>query len=135
MKGSSIGWTSTGADIAEMASGLSIVVGVTVWIRRQVQNWKQQRAVERERNWHGFIDLGMLDTWYVRLVEVPDSPTARVMLDVINRDGSLNEQHAYSVRQIISSDGRLSRSPTVAEYDFLQYLHKKNGYGKGISIH
>ena len=56
------------------------------------------------------------------------------MLDVVNKDGTPNEQLAHSMRQIVTNDGWLSRSPTPAEYDFLQYLHKKNAYGKGTLI-
>lgn len=127
-------WLTTGADVATMATGLSVVTATIVWVQNQARRWKQERAATRLKNWHGFIAMGQIDTWYVRVAEAPDGPTSRVVLDVINKDGSPNEQLAHTMRQKINADGVLSRSPTPEEFEFLMHLHSEKGYGKGIAI-
>lgn len=127
-------WTSTGADYATMATGLSVVTATYVWVRKQLYDLRQERAAKRKRNWHGFIAMGQINTWYVRVADEPSGPSSNVLLEVINKDGSPNEQMARSLRLSIEADGMLSRSPTTDEYEFLKHLHNEKGYGKGIAI-
>jgi hypothetical protein len=70
-----------------MATGLSAVTAAFVWSRSQVRYWRQ-RAARSARNWHGYIELGGINSWYGRLAEDPREPATRVVLDVVDRDGS-----------------------------------------------
>ncbi|MEY9861540.1 hypothetical protein ABH935_007181 [Catenulispora sp. GAS73] len=127
-------WLTDGSDIGTMATGLSAVTAAIVWTKGQVRGWKQERAQKQRRNWHGYIELGMVDTWGVRLLEEPDEPTARVVLEVVTRDGTPDEHAAHAMRRRISQDGWLSRSPTPAESDFLKHLYRERGYGRGERV-
>ena len=117
-----------------MATGLSAVTAAFVWTKGQVRGWRQEKAATRIKNWRGYIDLGQVNTWYVRLIEEPTSPTARVILEIIDNDGTPNEQMAHSLRQVVKRDRLLSRSPTPGEFEFLKQLYRERGYGKGIRI-
>lgn len=76
-----------------------------------------------------------IDTWYVRLAEEPPaSPTARVVLEVIDRDGTPNAMLSHKVRQVISRDGMLSRSPTPAENEFLIALQMDRRQAGGFPV-
>ena len=127
-------WLTIGSDIGTMATGLSAVTAAYVWTRNQVRGWRQEKAEKQIKNWHGFIPLGQVDTWRVRLVEEPKSPTARVVLEAVNPDGSPDEMIAHVIRERIKQDGFLSRSPTTEEFEFLKELQRKRGYGKGVVI-
>ncbi|HEY1918510.1 MAG TPA: hypothetical protein VGH27_23295 [Streptosporangiaceae bacterium] len=126
-------WT-IGADIGTMLTGLSVLIATIVWTRTQWHGWQARKATIRLRNWHGFISPNGIDTWYVRVAEQPDRPTARVILEAMDCDGTPNENQAESIRRIVTSDGMLSRSPTPEEHAFLKYLHKERGYGSGFRI-
>ncbi len=67
----------------------------------------------------------------MRLAEDPKEPAARVVLDVVDRDGDPDVNWAQNMRQRIVGDGILARVPTPEEYDFLIALRKDRGYGKG----
>jgi len=41
---------------------------------------------------------------------------------------------ADSMRETVKRDGMLARVPTEQEFAFLNFLHKKLGYGKGQMI-
>jgi hypothetical protein len=41
---------------------------------------------------------------------------------------------AEGMRRVIARDGMLSSMPTEDEYDFLKYLRKERGYGKGVPV-
>lgn len=127
-------WMTTGADIGTMVTGLSAVTAAYVWTRTQWRGWRQQKAATSLRNWHGYITVEGIDTWYVRLAKDPKQPTARVVLDVVDREGNPDAALAHNVRQRIIGDGMLSRSPTPEEYDFLIAQRKERGYGKGFPI-
>lgn len=127
-------WT-LGADVATMLTGVSALTAAVVWIRGQWRGWQQEKAARSYRSWHGFIMLGTIDTWYVRLAEKPDGPSGRVVLDVLDRDGGEPDAAlAHSVRQRILADRMLSRSPTPGEYDFLKDQHSERGYGEGFPV-
>jgi hypothetical protein len=123
-------WTA-GADIGTMVTGLSAVTAAFVWTRSQVRDWRQQREARSARNWNGYIEVSGINSWYVRLAEDPKEPSARVVLDVIDRDGDPDVNWAQNMRQRIVGDGILARVPTPEEYDFLSALRKERGYGKG----
>jgi hypothetical protein len=124
-------WWTVGADIGTMVTGLSAMTAAYVWIRAQVRDWRQQRATRSARNWNGYIEVPGINSWYVRLAEDPREPTARVLFDVVDRDGNPDEGWAQNLRQHILGDGILARVPTPEEYDFLIALRKERGYGKG----
>jgi hypothetical protein len=128
------GWT-IGADIATILTGLSVLTATIVWVRKQWGEFRTQQVERRYRNWHGFIMLEAVDTWYVRLAEQPDMPPGRVALDVLQtKDGEPDSQLAQGLRINVQRDGMLSRSPTPAEFDFLKDMRKERGYGKGYLI-
>jgi hypothetical protein len=128
------GWT-IGADVGAMLTGLSVLTATIVWTRTQVRDWRVQRAAKSLRNWHGFIMVEGVDTWYVRLAEDPAAPTGQVVLEVLDGDGGQPDgMLAHSMRQRIAGDNMLSRSPTPEEYAFLKDMRKERGYGKGYPV-
>jgi hypothetical protein len=75
------------------------------------------------------------DTWYVRLIDEPETPTGRVVLEVLRSpDGDPDAQLAYGMRTVITRAGMLSRAPTPEEFAFLKAMRKERGYGKGLPI-
>ena len=48
--------------------------------------------------------------------------------------GTNAENRAENLRQTVLRDGKLSSSPTVEEQEFLMYLYRKHGYGKGLPV-
>lgn len=102
-----------------------------VWIRSQLRDRQARRAALAARNWHGYIELRNINSWYVRLAEEPRTPTARVVLDVTDRNGNPDEHGAHNMRQTIIGDKMLARVPTPEEHDFLAALRKERTYGKG----
>jgi hypothetical protein len=123
-------WTQVGANYATMLGSLSVITAVAVWVRKQWLGFQRERNEKRLRNWHGSIDVGAINTWFVRLAEEPTEPTAMVILEVVDSDGEPFVSGAYNLRQVISSDGRLSRSPTTEELEFLKHLRAEHGYAK-----
>lgn len=112
-------WLTTGSDIGTMATGLSAVTAAYVWTRNQVRGWRQEKAEKQIKNWHGFIPLGQVDTWRVRLAEEqPNSPTAQVIIEAVNPDGTPDEMIAHIIRKRIKQDGFLSRPPTTGKLEF-----------------
>ena len=127
-------WLTTGADTATMATGLSVVTATSVWVRRQYREYRDRGAEKRRRNWHGYIEHGGLNEWFVRLAEDPDTPTERVVLDVVDRRGEPHSARADNLRQAVIRDGQLARVPTPDEYAFLRYLRKKRPASDGIPV-
>lgn len=123
-------WTQDGANIATMIGSLSVITALIVWAARSCQRWIRRREEARQRNWHGSIEVGGIDTWYVRLIEHPTEPTARVVLEVLDAAGKPTETGGHHMRQRASADGRLSRSPTTGELEFLRHLRAERGYAK-----
>lgn len=127
-------WITGGADIATMATGLSAVTAAATWIAGRWRGWRQEKALTAHRNWHGYIPSGTIASWHVRLAEEPDTPSAKVVLEVVDRDGNPDPYTAPSLRRTIDADGKLARVPTPQEYEFLGFLSKKFGYGKGVAV-
>lgn len=50
------------------------------------------------------------------------------------RDRGKGQMMAEGMRRVIARDGMLSSVPTQDEYDFLKYLRKERGYGKGFPV-
>jgi hypothetical protein len=123
-----------GADIAVMIVGVPVVAAGILWLTRWRAARKQSKAARELRNWHGYINPHGLSNWDVRLVEDPQSLTARVVIEVIDRDGQPDAGWANDLRETIKRDGMIARVPTPEEYDFLRYLYKERGYGKGLPI-
>jgi hypothetical protein len=122
---------TSGAEIATMATGLSAVTAAATWTAGRWRAWRRERAADAERNWHGYIPVGGIDGWDVRLAEDPEGPTARVVVEVLANNA---ENQAHNLRQVILRDGKLSRAPTTGEWGFLKHLHKKYGYGSGMPV-
>jgi hypothetical protein len=117
---------TTGADVGTMLTGLSVLTATVVWTRTQWRDLRERRAATRLRNWHGYIRLEGVDTWYVRLAEEPKTPTGTVVVEVLDGEGGQPDAAlAHSVRQIILGDGMLSRSPTPEEFEFLKAQRKE----------
>lgn len=114
-----------------MLGSLSVMTGVSVWVRKQWRERQERRAVRRRRNWHGYIEGGMLSSWYVRLAEEPETPSGRVVLEVLDgADGEPSTNLARALRTQVETDGMLARVPTPEEYEFLRVLRQERGYGK-----
>jgi hypothetical protein len=120
---------ATGADIGTMATGLAAVTAAVAWTRNQWDGWQTQRRERKRRNWHGYIDVGGINTVPVRLAEPPKTGGATVTIEVLDKPGGKpNEQLAAGLRIMIGNDGFVSRPPSVAELEFLMYLRKNQGY-------
>jgi hypothetical protein len=104
-----------------MATGLSAATAAVVWFRRQLKERRDANSSRAYRSWNGYILQGGF-TGFVRLVPDPQAPPERVILEVINPDGSTNASMAHGLRQIIESDGMISRSPSVEQQAFLEDL-------------
>lgn len=125
-------WLTAGSDIAQMLTGGSAITAAYVWTRSQWRGWQQQKLADARRTWHGYIEPTGINTWYVRLAdEQPDRPTAKVVVEVIERNGEPDEMGAQTFRQLVETLGMLSRPPTEAEMEFLMALRKERGPGKG----
>ena len=48
--------------------------------------------------------------------------------------GTNAENWADNLSQTVIRDGKLSRSPTVEEWEFLRYLNRERGYAKGLPV-
>lgn len=119
-------WTTTGADIGTMLTGLSAVTATFLWGRERVREWMAARHAREIRNWNGYIIREGVDTWLVRVVEDESTRyTERVTLDVVNRDGTPNRDMAHSLRLRAKEDGMLSRSPTPEQWDYLGDLRRE----------
>jgi hypothetical protein len=120
---------TTGADVGTMATGLAAVTAAVAWVRNQWDGWQSQRRERQRRNWHGFIDVGGINTVPVRLAD-PAAPSGAVVAVEVLREpgGRPDEQMAAGLRIVVERDGFLSRAPTVAELEFLKYLRRREGY-------
>jgi hypothetical protein len=132
--GSSMNVFTIGADIGAMIIGVPVVAAGFLWIGRWRAARKQRKAATELRNWSGYVLLGGISNWYVRLVEDPQTLSSRVVLEVIDRDGKPDPGWASNLRGTVKRDGQLARVPKPEEYDFLKYLHKERGYGKGFPV-
>lgn len=53
-----------------------------------IRSRRQEREARAQRKWHGYVTPEGIDTRYVRLADRPDSPGERVVLDIVNADGT-----------------------------------------------
>ena len=126
---------TVGADIGTMLTGISALTAAITWTAGRWRERQERLAAIRRRNWHGFIAIEGVDTWYVRLAEDdPGNPSPRVVVEVVDPGGEPAPAVAAGLRQRVAGDGMLSRSPTSEEFDFLKALRKEKGYGKGVVV-
>ena len=85
-------------------------------MRQQYEGWQADRAARQRRDWHGYIDVGGVNTWNVRLAEPPKASGAVVTAEITKPDGTPDEQMASGMRIVIERDGFLARAPTVASW-------------------
>jgi hypothetical protein len=130
----SMAWTGIGADLATMATGLSALIAAFVWVKKQREEQQARRAAVWSRNWHGYLMPEGINDWFVRVIEDLQTITARVVLEVVDRDGDPDTAMAHSVRQVAEGDGRLARAPREEEWAFLIAQRKECGYGKGYPV-
>lgn len=130
-------WVTTGADVGTMLTGLSAATASILWGRARIREWRAERDARQVRNWNEYIIREAVNTWFVRVVEDDSNKwSERVILDVINGDGTPNLPMAHSLRVIARNDGSLSRSPSAAQWQFLQDLRQARfGAPKGYPIH
>lgn len=89
----------SGAWIATILGGVSVMAGVVVWLNNQARGWRERRRAGQHRDWHGCIDAGTISNWHVRLTDAPDQPNGRIVLDVPNADdGTSDANRAHSMR-------------------------------------
>ena len=113
------GW-EIGADIGAMITGLSALTAVATWFIGRSREWRQDRAQRRLRNYHAYLAPDRHSEWWVRVVDDPQTPTATVVLEVLDSDGGQpSPQLAYSLRTIVDKDRTLCQAPTPEEFAFL----------------
>ena len=118
-------WATTGADVGSMLTGLSAVTATALWGRARVREWRAERAARVSRNWGGYIIREYIPAWFTQVVDDGSSNhTERVVLDVINRDGTPKPNMAHQLKLYIRSGGTLTNPPSAAQWDFLQDLRQ-----------
>jgi hypothetical protein len=123
-----------GADVGTMLAGVGIFGGAGTWIRKQQRERRDARDARQHRTWHGYIPVEGLDTWDVRVI-ASEEAAALVTLEVLSGpEGEPSINLAYNMRTVADRDGKLSRSPTTEEYEFLVDLRRQRGYGKGDPV-
>jgi hypothetical protein len=94
-----------------------------VWLQNQLDERRGRQTARETRNWTGYLSTPGIDTWYVTVIEDSDNKwTERVILEVVDPDGTPNPSMAHGLRLRARGDGTLSRSPTRAQWDFLKDL-------------
>jgi len=127
-------WTTTGADAATMVTGLSALTAVIVWSRNQLDHRNQRRLAQARRLWNGYIDVAGIHTWRLRLVERgADDPPERLIVEVVNDDGTPNTPMAHLLGQVIESDGFVSRTPSPEQYEYLKSLRRQRPRGYPVT--
>src|SRR5215469_3784131 len=75
------------------------LTAAAAWVRRQWDGRQSDRHERRRRNWHGYIDVGGINTTPVRLAEPPKTSGAVVPLEVLREPGGKpDEQLAAGLR-------------------------------------
>ena len=114
-----------GAEIAVIIAAVPAITGSFVWLRSQRDRIRERRADRETRNWNGYVSLPGVATCYVKVIEDPDAKwNERVILDVVDPDGTPNPSMAPALRLCTNGDGTLSRSPSPAQWEFLKDLQK-----------
>jgi len=117
---------SRAADAATDAAGQTVLLALAVWV------WNQHRARRGEkerttlRDWEGYVTVGGVTAWRVRVAERPDEPSARVMLEVLDDDGTEPDPNkTHTLRQQLEADRMLAKVPSPEQYEFLKTLTRK----------
>ena len=106
-------------------AAIPALIGAIVWVQRQLEQRGERRSAREVRNWHGYVMTTGISTWYVKVIEDPSNRwTERVVLDVVDPDGTPNPPMAHALRLSANSDGMLSRSPTSAEWNLSRILRR-----------
>jgi hypothetical protein len=126
-------WTTTGADYATMATGLSALTAAAVWIRRQWRERQERRAQTKNRNWSAYIEPNGISDWFVRVAEDAPVQDAQVVLQIVTADGRPGDQMAGGLRRVVERDGRLAAAPTEAQMAFLIAMRKER-FGEGYPV-
>jgi hypothetical protein len=120
-----MGWVTTGAAYGTMLTGLSVATATAFWVRARFREWRDARDARRDRNWNGFIIRESVPTWIARVVDEDGAQwSERVILDVVNPDGTPNPAMAQLLRQVVRNENTLTRSPSVAQAHFLDDLRR-----------
>ena len=129
-------WMTTGAEFGTMLTGISATTATFLWGRTRIREWRADRDTRRERNWNAYISRENLPTWFVRLVDDEQVRwSERVVLNVVNRDGSPNTDMAHAFRLYVQDYGTLTRPPSAAQWDFLEDLRRTRfGAPKGYPL-
>ncbi len=127
-------WYDVGAAFATMATGASAVTAAYVWTQGQLAERWQRRDAIRLRTWSGYIDIGGINAWRVRLVEEPTEPTSRVVVEIIDEDGRPRENAAHNMRQFVLKDAMLARVASPADYAYLIEIGKQRRQQGGFPI-
>jgi hypothetical protein len=115
----------TGTEIAVIVAAMPAATGAVVWTLRQRDRLRERRTARETRNWSGYVITPGIATWYVKVIKDPDTKwTERVVLDVVNPDGTPSPEMAHALRLYADGDGTLGRSPTPAQWEFLKDLQK-----------
>ena len=126
----------TATEIAVIIAALPAATGTFLWTQQQLVQRRERRAARETRNWNGYVSVPGISTWYVRVIEDPETKwTERVVLDVVDPDGTPNPSMAHALRLHANGDGMLSRSPSPDQWDFLKELQKDRfNLGDGYPI-
>lgn len=113
------------ATVSQIASTAVVATSFGVWARGKLLTRREKATAIEQRTWHDYIEPAGINTWPVRLMEIPDRPTARVVLEVVGKDGAPDANWADNMRNRVQGDGLLARAPTQAETKFLIALRKE----------
>jgi hypothetical protein len=127
---------ATVADIAIVIAAIPAFTGGIVWTQRQLEARKQRRTDREVRNWNGYIQRAGVSSWFVKIIEDPDNKwTERVVLDVVDQDGTPNPSMAHALRLHANADRLICRYPSASQWDFLKDLEKDRfNTGQGYPI-
>lgn len=121
-----MGWVNTGTEFGTMLTGLSAVTATILWGRARVREWNDDRDARQARNWNGYIIREGIPAWFVQVVDNEDGyHSERVVLDVVNLDGTPNANMAHNLRLYVQTGGILTKPPSVAQWKFLEDLRRQ----------
>ena len=126
----------TVADIAIIIAAVPTFFGGFLWARLQLSKIHDRRTAREVRNWNGYIDRTGVNSWCVKVIEDPDHKwTERVLLDVVDMDGTPNPSMAHALRLFANSDGMLCKYPSEEQWRYLRDLQKDRfNSGQGYPI-
>ena len=68
-----MGVLGTVADIAIIPTVAPIFTAAFVWTRTQLERRTERRTAREARNWSGYVDAPGVTTWYVKVIEDPNT--------------------------------------------------------------